>query len=227
MGNHYHLLIETPDGILERGMKHMNSVYAQKFNRKHGQVGHLFQGRYTAKIVDGSLQFLLAARYICRNPVEAHLVEDAAQWKWSSYMATIGETKTPDSLTVDQVLGCMSLDRASAQRFFKLMVHMDIGRNGEKIVDLINAKNNGPRVEAVLRTVLDAKQAVVPVQRKQRILSRPTLGELFNGADNYNQNERNPLIVDAFHCYGYTQSEIGKFLGLNRSTISKIVCKTY
>ncbi|MCJ7499928.1 hypothetical protein MUP29_06695 [bacterium] len=55
----------------------------------------------------------------------------------------------------------------------------------------------------------------------------PTLDTLFNRIDMDNQEDRNPLIVDAFHYYGYTQSEIGKFLGLNRSTISKIVCKTY
>jgi putative transposase len=227
MGNHYHLLIETPDGILDRGMQHMNSVYAQRFNRKHGQVGHLFQGRYTAKLVDGNQQFLLAARYISRNPLEAHLVEDAEHWKWCSYKATIGNTETPDFLIVDQVLSCLSQDKNSAQRFFKFLVHTDIGKDGEKIVELIKAENNGPRLEALLRTILDAKQSVAPVQRQQRILSRPTLGELFSGVNVFKLNERNRMIVEAFRFYGYTQLEIGSFLGLNRSTISKIICKTY
>jgi DNA-directed RNA polymerase specialized sigma subunit len=97
----------------------------------------------------------------------------------------------------------------------------------EKIVELIKAENNGPRLEALLRTILDAKQSIAPVQRKQRILSRPTLGELFNGVNVFKLNEINRMIVEAFRFYGYTQLEIGSFLGLNRSTISKIICKTY
>jgi len=48
MGNHYHLLIETPDANLSKGMRQLNGVYTQAFNRKHNRVGHLFQGRYKA-----------------------------------------------------------------------------------------------------------------------------------------------------------------------------------
>ena len=48
MGNHYHLVVETPDGNLSRSMRHINGVYTQHFNRKHRRVGHLFQGRFKA-----------------------------------------------------------------------------------------------------------------------------------------------------------------------------------
>lgn len=225
MGNHYHLLIETPEGILDRGMQYLNSVYAQRFNRKHNKVGHLLQGRYTAKLVDGNLHFLLTARYVNRNPVDAQMVEDAARWKWSSYRATVGKEKTPDFLTVDQVLSCMSLDQKNAQEFFQYFVHADIGKNGEGMIDLILSENNKTRLEILLRPILDMKQSVAPVQRKQRILARPTLEELFSDVDTLEKKKRNSMIVDAFRFHGYTQSEIGRFLNLNRSTISKIICK--
>lgn len=52
MDNHYHLLIETPDGNLSQGMRHVNGVYTQRFNRHHRCVGHLFQGRHKAILVE-------------------------------------------------------------------------------------------------------------------------------------------------------------------------------
>ena len=62
MGNHYHLLIEIPEGILSRGMAWLNGVYTQKFNRKYGLTGHLFQGRFKSKPIEDNMQFLTAAR---------------------------------------------------------------------------------------------------------------------------------------------------------------------
>jgi len=85
MGNHYHLLIEIPEGILSRGMAWLNGVYTQKFNQKYELTGHLFQGRFKSKPIEDNMQFLTAARYIVRNPVEANMVEKAEHWPWSSY----------------------------------------------------------------------------------------------------------------------------------------------
>jgi len=118
-----------------------------------------------------------------------HIVEDAALWKWSSYRATVGKVRTPDFLTVDQVLSCMSLDRKNAREFFKYFVHADIGKNGEGMIDLIQSENNKTRLEMFLRPILDMKQSVASAQRKQRILSRPSLEELFSRVDIYNQEQ--------------------------------------
>ena len=52
MDNHYHLLIETPEKNLSKGMRHLNGVYTQRFNHTHGRVGHVFQGRYKAILVE-------------------------------------------------------------------------------------------------------------------------------------------------------------------------------
>ncbi|MBD3670659.1 MAG: transposase [Gammaproteobacteria bacterium] len=71
MSNHYHLLLETPDGNLSQGMRQLNGVYTQQFNRTHERVGHVFQGRYKAIIVQKDSYLLELSRYIVLNPVRA------------------------------------------------------------------------------------------------------------------------------------------------------------
>ncbi len=88
MENHYHLLVETPDGHLRRGMARVNASYAQWFNRRQGRGGHLFQSRDKAIVVERATQLLEWCRYVVRNPVRAGLVKQVAAWPWSSYRAT-------------------------------------------------------------------------------------------------------------------------------------------
>ncbi|WP_259504797.1 REP-associated tyrosine transposase [Shewanella baltica] len=90
MSNHYHLLIETPDANLAKGMRQLNGVYTQKFNRAHARVGHVFQGRYKAILVDKNNYLVELARYIVLNPVRAGMVRSARDWPWSSYRAPRG-----------------------------------------------------------------------------------------------------------------------------------------
>ena len=77
MTNHYHILIETPDSNLAKGMRQLNGVYTQRFNRKHRRVGHVFQGRYKAILVQKEAYLLELARYIVLNPVRAYMVRAA------------------------------------------------------------------------------------------------------------------------------------------------------
>lgn len=104
MANHYHLLIETLDGNLAQGMRHLNGVYTQRFNRRHKRVGHVFQGRYKAIIVQKESYLLELARYIVFNPVRAQMVRSAKDWPWSSYRATAGFAAPPDWLETDWIL---------------------------------------------------------------------------------------------------------------------------
>ncbi|VAW68152.1 FIG00759408: hypothetical protein [hydrothermal vent metagenome] len=104
MGNHYHLLIETPDANLSKGMRQLNGVYTQTFNRKHNRVGHLFQGRYKSILVEKDSYLLELSRYIVLNPVRAQMVRSVVNWRWSSYRAMTGQIKKPAFLEVDWVL---------------------------------------------------------------------------------------------------------------------------
>ena len=93
MHNHVHLLVQTPEPCLARGMQRLHGVYAQYFNRRHGRSGHLFQGRYGTKLMRTDAQLLLAARYIARNPVTAGLCGEATEYRWSSHKATLNGSR--------------------------------------------------------------------------------------------------------------------------------------
>ncbi len=99
MDNHYHLLIETPEGNLSLGMRQLNGVYTQAFNKKRNRTGHLFQGRYKAILIQKDNHLLEACRYVVLNPVGARLVERPEDWKWSSYRATVGKETAHPCLT--------------------------------------------------------------------------------------------------------------------------------
>jgi REP element-mobilizing transposase RayT len=109
MHNHVHLLIQTPEPDLGRGMQRLHGIYAQYFNRRHRRSGHLFQGRFGAVVMRSDAQLLMAARYIARNPVEAGLCRDAADWTWSSHVATIDSVR-PRWLDTQRLLGHFGAD---------------------------------------------------------------------------------------------------------------------
>jgi REP element-mobilizing transposase RayT len=105
MDNHVHLLIETPEGGLGRGMQLLHGLYAETFNKRHGRSGHLFQGRYGAVRIETEEQMLVTARYIARNPVEAGLCAEPDAWRWSSHAAVVGARAVPAWLDVERLLG--------------------------------------------------------------------------------------------------------------------------
>jgi len=117
MDNHYHFLIETPEANLSRGMQRLNGRYTQSFNRKHHRVGHLFQGRYKAILVEKENYLLELCRYIVLNPVRANMVNDVNQWQWSSYRDTL-ISRTSTWLATASVLALFSAQRNEAiQRY--------------------------------------------------------------------------------------------------------------
>ncbi|HVJ26063.1 MAG TPA: transposase, partial [Vicinamibacterales bacterium] len=82
MGNHYHFVLQTWRGNLSRVMRYINGVYSQAFNRRHGKVGHLFQGRFKAILVDRDAYLVEVCRYVELNPIRARCVDDPRQWQW-------------------------------------------------------------------------------------------------------------------------------------------------
>jgi REP element-mobilizing transposase RayT len=126
MGNHYHLLMETPEPNLSRGMHRLNATYSQKFNRCHERVGHLFQGRFKGILVEKESHLLELVRYVVLNPVRAGLVSDPGAWRWSNYRATAGLEAAPSWLdtqwTISQFGG-----RADGRRSYRQFVAAGIG----------------------------------------------------------------------------------------------------
>ncbi len=127
MDNHYHLLLETPEKNLSSGMRDLNGIYAQSFNKRFGLVGHLFQGRFKSILVDKDSYLLELARYVPLNPVRAELVANAEDWHWSSYRQMIGKSPAVQWLQTDWVLGQFHQDRERARELFIDFVQSGIG----------------------------------------------------------------------------------------------------
>jgi len=127
MDNHYHILVETAEANLSKGMRQLNGVFTQKSNRKHGQVGHVYQGRFKAILVQQDAYLLELARYVVLNPVRAGMVKDPEDWPWSSYQSMIGKSETPEWLETDWLLACFGKQRKRAIAKYIDFVRAGIG----------------------------------------------------------------------------------------------------
>jgi REP element-mobilizing transposase RayT len=121
MGNHYHVLLETPQANLVAGMQWLQSTYTQRYNARHQQRGHLFQGRYKAIPVEAGQDgcFARMAMYIHLNPVRAGLMPEGApmdQYAWSSLPAYTGRERAPEWLRLARVLAAMGRSDTPAGR---------------------------------------------------------------------------------------------------------------
>jgi REP element-mobilizing transposase RayT len=127
MSNHYHIVIETPEGNLAQGMRQLNGVYTQATNRLHGRVGHVFQGRYKAILVEKESYLLELARYVVLNPLRARMINDVGDWTWSSYRAMINKAPSPDWLQTDWILGHFGQSRERARLGYIDFVRAGVG----------------------------------------------------------------------------------------------------
>lgn len=127
MGNHYHLLVETRRPTLSRGMRELNGIYTQRFNRRHQREGHVFQGRYKSVLVDKNRYLLELSRYIVLNPVRAGWCTQADGWQWSSYRAVMSMTQAPDRLAVEGILKQFGAGSGVARRAFARLVSAGVG----------------------------------------------------------------------------------------------------
>jgi REP element-mobilizing transposase RayT len=122
MGNHYHLLVETPEANLSLVMQWINVSYATYFNRKRGRYGHLFQGRFRAILIDADEYLKHLSRYIHLNPVRAKMVSLPAEYQWSSYGAFIGKHKVPRFLETSWLLSNFGRTKKEAKRNYQEFV---------------------------------------------------------------------------------------------------------
>jgi len=122
MTNHFHLLVETPEGNFGQGMRQLNSAYSQRFNRRHDLVGHVMQGRYKAILVQKETYLRELARYIVLNPVRAGIVDTPENWEWSSYRYMLGKKPAPSWMAIDWLLACFDADQVTAKDAYRRFV---------------------------------------------------------------------------------------------------------
>jgi REP element-mobilizing transposase RayT len=117
MSNHYHLLVKTPEGNLQRAMRHVGSVYTQRHNRLKKTDGSIFRGRYKAILVDADEYLLHLSKYIHKNPLEAKMVGNLEDYTWSSYPCYIGQQKPEAWLYRREVYGQLGAIRKLAKKY--------------------------------------------------------------------------------------------------------------
>lgn len=218
MDNHYHLLIQTPDGNLSKGMRQLNGVYTQSSNRRHRRVGHLFQGRFKAILVDSDAYLLELTRYVVLNPVRAGMVKKPHDWPWSSYRASIGMEPAAPWLQVDGLLAQFGKQRSMAQQRYAQFVAEGINAaspwSNLKGQVFLGNEQFVQRMQAQLQAGKDDVQ--IPLA--QRRPPPPSLAEIERQAP-----DRNAAIIAAYATGGYSYQQIADHFGVYFTTVGRIV----
>lgn len=224
MPNHYHLLIETPEANLSKGLRQLNGVYSQDFNRRHKRVGHVFQGRFSSKLIEKDSYLLAVARYVVLNPVKAGLVKQPKQWRWSSYRATAGEEKPRELLETKLLLE--TLDRrskAKAQSDYRHFIKEGMDKDDAglptewKRVSVLGTRLFLEKIRAKVRSKGNEKE----YSKEARFVGRPSLETVFGTART--KKQRNQAVRRAFRACGYSMKEISEHLGLHYATVSLVL----
>lgn len=235
MGNHYHLLLETPEANLSRGMHRVNAIYSQAFNRRHARVGHLLQGRFKAILVEKERHLLELVRYVVLNPVRAGLSRDPAGWPWSNYLATAGLRAAPEWLdtewTIDQFgNGASAL---SAYREFVSAGTRGLDKPWTRVTNQLFLGSEDFRRR--VRSMRSDQPVSAEVPRAQRSAIRPGLPEVVRAAasvlevdpSEVRRQKRSPLrlavaYIGRMDCLA-TLTDLGAMLGVADSSASEIV----
>jgi len=198
-------------------MRQLNGVYTQRFNRRHGRVGHVFQGRFKAIIVQKESYLLELARYVVLNPVRARIVRTPDQWPWSSYRATAGLDPAPSWLTIDWLLAAFSEQRSEATRRYVDFVADGKNQPGpwEKLKNQIFLGSD--EFVASLQRTLGANASHQEIPAAQRRPSPKPLAQIAG------EHGRDEAILAAYSGGGYSLKEIGDHFGLHYSRVSRIV----
>ena len=230
MGNHFHLVLHTRAANLSRLMRHLNGVYTQAFNRRHGLVGHMFQGRFKAILVDRDSYLLALCRYVERNPVAAGLVARPGDWAWSSCQAHLGQVPAPDWLDTlglyGHLLGRPALAEAdlrlAALRYADLV---DVGsvEDGSFWQQALRAQvflGDEAFARQMQAQVLLERQSAKGIPRVQRLLPS-TWPECLAACD----GDRNRAICRAYRQGGFTMPELASLTSLSVTHVARLIAR--
>ena len=205
-------------------MRQLNGVYTQTFNRANNRVGHVFQGRYKAILVEKESHLLELCRYVVLNPVRAKMVSKPDEWQWSSFKSTAYARKVPKYLTVEWVLGQFSENRPKARQRYRQFVADGLSKPTEPWEKLVGKVILGSEdFAARIRKLLGDRQDIKEIPRAQRYPGRPPLERLFADDQKQNKPQRDRRIKKAHISHGYTLKEIADCLGIHYTTVSKAV----
>jgi REP element-mobilizing transposase RayT len=210
MNNHYHLLVETPRANLSEGMRQLNGVYTQSFNRRYKRVGHLFQGRFKAILIQKERHLLELSRYVAQNPVRVKACRSVADYPWSHFRAAAGLAVAPTWLTVGWIQSAAKSSGPGSRGGYRAFAEEPAVRPWDALQGQV-LLGDDDFVHLMRDMIRDASDEVPWSQKR---LGRPPLKELLSG-DN--------AVHTAHREHGYTLKEIARELGVHYTTVSRWV----
>ena len=227
MSNHYHFVLHTRQANLSLLMRHINGVYTQAFNRRHDKVGHLFQGRFKAILVDRDAYLLELCRYVDLNPVRARMVRKPGAWAWSSYRAHVGQAIAPDWLDTEGLHGYLlghpvrsTADRRrAADRYTRLAASVPDANLWDSALRQQIYLGDEAFVERMQALAEPRNSTDDDIPKIQRRKSR-TLAQWMESCEN-----REQALYNAHTQGAMTMSAIARELGLSISRVSRLIAR--
>lgn len=227
MDNHYHLFLETPSGNLSQIMRHLNGAYTTYFNVKRNRVGHLFQGRYKAILVEADQYAAELSRYIHLNPVRAGVVDAPEGYLWSSYRSYIGRHEPPAWLKTEFILGFFAGETAEAKQKYR-----------EFVEELLGSEYHSPLQATVASSLLGTPQFINKISERhvgekgndrnvpalRELIQRPSIDEILQSITANLAGEKLLRNISIYCCRKYSGAklkEIGDRFGISDAAVSQ------
>jgi putative transposase len=217
MSNHFHLMIETVEPNLSQAMRQLNGVYSQHFNQRHHTVGHLFQGRYKAILVQKESYLLELSRYIVLNPLRAGMVESLHAWPWSSYQYFVNDRPAPSWLERDWILSRFGNSRAQAIEAYNDFVMAGVGK-ASPLVETRHQVLLGDDDFVGEHQELQQSESLVETARVERAALALTLAEY---RDRF--PDRSEAMARAYLSTAFTMPSIARAFDVSVQTVSRAV----
>ncbi len=228
MNNHYHFLLETPEGNLSQIMHHINGAYTNYFNIKHKRRGHLFQGRYKAIVVDADSYAGELSRYIHLNPVRAGLIDVPEKYKWSSYRFYLGRNKRPEWLSTGFILSYFEGEGARPEKRYQNFVHAKMHMRYESpMKETAAATILGPEdfIEMIRDKYVNGKNSDRELPAIGQLAKRIDIEEIYR--DIYETLHLNSSLLKKITIYlchrdcGMKLKQIGNYFSISESAVSE------
>ena len=217
--DHYHLILEVPHSNLSKGMRQLNGVYTQLYNRRHGTEGPVFHGRFKSVVFEKESFLLPIVRHAALNPVRVKAAKAPANYRHSSYPALIHEAPVPEMLSANDIYEAIgSRDPVPSLKQYVEEDEVEgspLDHRAHQI--LLGGDDFIDRMQKLLKKSTAAKPAPKIAGR------RKSLKMIFRGSQKLTRAERNERIRSAHIDYGYTLAEIGAQLDLHYTTVSKVI----
>lgn len=217
MTNHYHLLAETIDPTIAQGMQQLNSHYSRYFNRRHQVVGHVFQGRYKAILVQKQSYLLELSRYIVLNPLRAGTVASIDDWPWSSLFYFVDDARPPFWLERDWLLGQFGSSRKHAMSMYRRFVDAGVGRPNPLAATRHQVLLGDDAFVLQHQHLQYSERLVETVKIERRAVALPLTVYRLRYPD------RNEAMARAYLSTAYTMPQIARSFDVSIKTVSRAV----